>query len=76
MDLDLDDFDFSESGIVNIVDSIGIMGKMLASNRGIRKQPNMIRLLVAGGLEIVVGYLRATDRALKKKAVSPTMDRA
>jgi len=62
MDLDLDDFNFSESGNVTLVRSIGIVGKMLASNRGLRKQPTMIRLMIAGGLEMVVGHLRESDR--------------
>jgi hypothetical protein len=38
------------------------MGKMLASNRGIKKQPNMMRLLMAGGAELVVGYMKTIDR--------------
>jgi hypothetical protein len=62
MDVDLDHFKFGGDRGVNIIDSIRILGKMLASNRGIKKQPNMMRLLTAGGLEFVVGYLRTTDR--------------
>jgi hypothetical protein len=68
MDLDLDDFNFSESGNVDLVESIAILGKMLASNRGIRKQPTMIRLIVAGGLEMVVGYLRSHNKVSRKRS--------
>ena len=67
MDLDLDDFNFSESGSVTLLKSIAIVSKMLASNRGLRKQPTMIRLLIAGGLELVVGHLRESDRKASGK---------
>ena len=62
MDVDLNYFEFGGGRGLNIIDSIRIFGKMLASNRGIRKQPNMMRLLMAGGLELVVGYLKTSDR--------------
>ena len=62
MDVDLNYFEFGGGRSLNIIDSIRIFGKMLASNRGIRKQPNMMRLLMAGGLELVVGYLKTSDR--------------
>jgi anaerobic magnesium-protoporphyrin IX monomethyl ester cyclase len=67
VDLELDDFNFSKSGSVNLVESIAILGKMLASNKGIRKQPTMIRLIVAGGMEMVVGHLRSIDRKVSGK---------
>jgi hypothetical protein len=67
LDMDLDYFEFDGGYNLNIIDSIRILGKMLASNRGIEKQPNMIRLLMAGGLELVVGYLRTIDRTAGKK---------
>ncbi len=63
LDVDLDHFDFGGDRGLNIIDSIRILGKMLASNRGIRKQPRMFRLLIAGVLELVAGYLRSIDRA-------------
>jgi magnesium-protoporphyrin IX monomethyl ester (oxidative) cyclase len=63
MDVDLKHFEFGEGRGMNIIDSIRILGKMLASNQGIKKQPSMMRLLVAGGFELAVGYLRAIDRA-------------
>jgi len=65
MDVDLKDFEFDEGRNLDIIDSIRILGKMLASNRGIRKQPSMMRLLMAGGIELAVGYLRTNDRARK-----------
>jgi len=66
LDMDLDHFQFDGGYNMNIIDSISILGKMLASNRGIKKQPRMMRLLMAGGLEIVVKYLRAIDRTAGK----------
>jgi hypothetical protein len=62
LDVDLNNFKFGGDPDLNIIDSIRILGKMLASNRGIKKQPNMMRLLMAGGVELAVGYLRTTDR--------------
>ncbi|HEY3419490.1 MAG TPA: radical SAM protein [Methanomassiliicoccales archaeon] len=67
VDLELDDFNFSKSGSVDLVESVAILGKMLVSNKGIRKQPTMIRLIVAGGLEMVVGYVRSIDRKVSGK---------
>jgi radical SAM superfamily enzyme YgiQ (UPF0313 family) len=61
LDVDLNYFKFGGDHGLNVVDRIRIFGKMLASNRGIKKQPNMMRLLMAGGLELVVGYLRTSD---------------
>lgn len=75
MDLELDDFNFSESGNVDLVESVAILGKMLASNRGIRKQPTMVRLMVAGGLEMVIGYLRSIDRKAGGKRSQVPADR-
>jgi hypothetical protein len=73
VDLELDDFNFSETGNVTLVESIAIVGKMLVSNRGIRRQPTMVRLMVAGGLEMVVGYLRDIDRkVVGKRSPHPT----
>jgi radical SAM superfamily enzyme YgiQ (UPF0313 family) len=62
LDVDLSHFGFGGGRDPNIIDAIRILGKMLASNRGIKKQPNMMRLLMAGGVELVVGYLKAADR--------------
>jgi radical SAM superfamily enzyme YgiQ (UPF0313 family) len=62
MDMELDDFQFGGSRKLNMFDIVLISSKMLASNRGIRKQPTMVRLMVAGGLELAVGYLRGKGR--------------
>ncbi len=62
MELDLDDFEFGEARERTIIDDIRIVGKMLASNRGIKKQPNMMRLFMAGGIESLVGYVRTTGQ--------------
>jgi radical SAM superfamily enzyme YgiQ (UPF0313 family) len=62
LDVDLNYFEFGGDHGLNVIDRIRILGKMLASNRGIRKQPNMMRLLMAGGIELVVGYLKTSDR--------------
>jgi len=62
LDVDLDHFEFGGVHGLNIIDRIRILGMMLASNRGVKKQPNMMRLLMAGGIELAVGYLRTTDR--------------
>jgi hypothetical protein len=58
LEIDLDDFEFEEGNNIDIIDGIRILGKMLASNRGFRKQPNLIRLLMAGGVELVRGKLK------------------
>jgi hypothetical protein len=71
-ELELDDFHFDGGHDQNITDIIGIGARMLASNRGIRKQLNMMRLLMAGGLELAVGKLRSMDRnAGKNKPAYP-----
>lgn len=62
LEIDLKNFKFDEGNDLSIIDNLRILGKMLASNRGLKKQPNMIRLLMAGGLEFVVGYLRTANR--------------
>jgi radical SAM superfamily enzyme YgiQ (UPF0313 family) len=61
LDVDLSCFEFGGAHGLNVIDRIRILGKMLASNRGIKKQPNMMRLLTAGGVELVMGYLRTTS---------------
>ncbi len=73
MDVDLDCFGFGGSRRLNIIDNIRIVGKMLASNRGIRKQLNMMRLLMAGGLELAVGRLRTpTGNEVMSSRCSPS----
>lgn len=63
LDVDLNHFELGGAHGLNIIDRIRILGLMLASNRGVKKQPNMMRLLMAGGIELAVGYLRTIDRA-------------
>ena len=58
LDVDLDYFDFDGDHNLNALDSVRILGKMLASNRGIRKQTNLMRLVMATGTELATGYLR------------------
>lgn len=58
LDVDLDYFDFDGDRNLNALDSIRILGKMLASNRGIRKQTNLMRLVMASGAELAAEYLR------------------
>ena len=66
LDMDLNSFNFDGGYDLDIIDNLRILGKLLASNRGIKRQPNMLRLLMAGGLEYVVGYLRTIDPAARK----------
>ncbi len=63
LDVDLSCFEFGGAHGLNVIDRIRILGKMLASNRGVKKQPNMMRLLMAGGVELVTGYLRTTSHS-------------
>jgi radical SAM superfamily enzyme YgiQ (UPF0313 family) len=62
LELDLVEFEFGGDHDRNIIDDIRIVGKMIASNRGIKKQPNMIRLFMAGSIESLVGYVRTTGQ--------------
>jgi radical SAM superfamily enzyme YgiQ (UPF0313 family) len=62
LDLDLEEFGFGEEYRPNALDGIRIIGKMLASNRGLEKQPNMMRLMVAGIMEVMTGPFRSTGK--------------
>ncbi len=66
LDMDLKCFRFDDGYDLDIIDNLRTMVKMLASNRGMRRQANMLRLLMAGGLELVVGYLRTIDQTARK----------
>jgi hypothetical protein len=35
------------------MDNVRIIAKLLASNKGIKRQPNMMRLLTAGSIEFI-----------------------
>jgi len=66
-DLDLKDFQFDGQQQPTKMDNIRIIAKLLASNKGIKRQPKMIRLLTAGGIEFIkyIGtknVSRVTDR--------------
>jgi radical SAM superfamily enzyme YgiQ (UPF0313 family) len=61
LEIDLRDFEFGGGRDLNLIDMLRIMGKMLTSNRGIRKQPTMMRLLIAGSVMLIAGFL-GTDR--------------
>ena len=52
-DVDIRDFKLDGQQIVSKIDKLRIVAKLLASNKGIKKQPNMVRLLVAGGIEFI-----------------------
>jgi radical SAM superfamily enzyme YgiQ (UPF0313 family) len=67
LEVDLKYFQFDTGYDPNLIDNIGILGKMLASNRGIKKQLSMVRLLMAGGIELLMGYLKKIDRTAEKK---------
>ena len=62
LEMDLDDFKFEGDCDLKLIDIIGILGGMLASNRGIRKQPNMVRLMTAISTEFVRSSLRKNNR--------------
>ncbi len=51
--VDLRDFKLDEQRRLSKIDNLQIIAKLLASNKGIKRQPNMMRLLVAGGIEFI-----------------------
>lgn len=52
-DVDLRDFKLSEQRRLSKIDNLQIVAKLLASNKGIKRPSNMMRLLVAGGIEFI-----------------------
>jgi len=52
-DIDIKDFRLDEQQHSSKIDNIRIIAKLLASNKGIKKQSNMVRLLAAGGIEFI-----------------------
>ena len=62
LNVDLNDFNFGGDRNANVIDYVRIICKMLASNRGIRKRLNLSQLLMAGGIELMLGYLRPSGR--------------
>ncbi|MEA2055534.1 MAG: radical SAM protein [Candidatus Thermoplasmatota archaeon] len=66
-DVNLEDFRLDEQQGLSRADNIQIILKLLASNKGIRKQHNMLRLLAASGVEFAKylgteNLLNVTDR--------------
>jgi len=51
--LDLNDFKFDGQRQPTKMNNIRIIVKLFASNKGIKRQPNMMRLLAAGGIEFI-----------------------
>jgi len=52
-DVNLRDFQIDGEQRSSKIDNIQIVVKLLASNKGLRRQPNMMRLLIAGGIEFI-----------------------
>ena len=52
-DIDLRDFRLDGQQHSSKFDNVRIIAKLLASNKGIRKQSNMVRLFAAGGIEFI-----------------------
>ena len=52
-DVDLRDFKLDGQRRLSKIDNLRIIAKILASNKGIKKQPNIMRLLIAGGIEFI-----------------------
>jgi len=52
-DINLKDFQLGREPQTSKIDNIQTAVKILASNKGLRKQPNMMRLLIASGIEFI-----------------------
>jgi len=52
-DVDLRDFKLDKQRSLSKIDNLQIVAKLLVSNKGIKRQINMMRLLVAGGIEFI-----------------------
>jgi len=52
-DIDIRDFQLGRQQQSSKIDNIRIIAKLLSSNKGIKKQSNMARLLAAGGIEFI-----------------------
>ena len=52
-DVDLQDFQLGEQQNLSQINNLRIVAKLLASNKGIKKQFNILRLFVAGGIEFI-----------------------
>ena len=67
-DVDLRDFKLDGQRRLSKIDNLRIIAKILASNKGIKKQPNMMRLLIAGGIEFIkyLGTKNASNSTYKR----------
>ena len=52
-DINLKDFQLDEQRNLSKIDNLRIVAKLPTSNKGIKKQPNIMRLLVAGSIEFI-----------------------
>ena len=52
-DIDINDFKFDGQQNSSKFDNVRIISRLLASNKGIKKQPNLVRLIAAGGIEFI-----------------------
>ena len=59
-DINLRNFRLDGQRNLSKIDNLRIVAKLLASNKGIKKQANMMRLLVVGGIEFIK-YLGAKN---------------
>jgi radical SAM superfamily enzyme YgiQ (UPF0313 family) len=51
--VDIRDFQLDGQQNLSKIDNLRIIAKLFASNKGIKKQSNMVRLLAAGGIEFI-----------------------
>jgi hypothetical protein len=67
-DVDLRDFKLDGQRRLSKIDNLQIVAKLLASNKGIKKQPNMMRLLTAGSIEFIkyLGTKNASNSTYKR----------
>jgi magnesium-protoporphyrin IX monomethyl ester (oxidative) cyclase len=62
LEIELKDFKFDGDRDLNLIDMARIVTKMLISNRGIKKQPNMVRLMMASSIEFASSSVRRNGR--------------
>lgn len=51
--VDLEDFRIGNGGPLTALDSVRILTKVLASNQGVKRRSNMMRLMMASGFELI-----------------------
>jgi hypothetical protein len=62
LEIDLKDFKFDGDRDLDLIEIVRILAGMLFSNRGMKKQPKMVRLMTAISTEFVRSSLRKNDR--------------